>query len=398
MKKRLIIFPAIGLCLILSYFLFEPIVLAPFGKKEMPQTANLLPVQNHTDSLGKQADEILKYIYPLLKSPAVSVAVSKKGQVVWANAIGYKDVDKKKLADLQTQFRIGSTSKTLTSAGVGLLLQDNKLELDETINTYLPTIDPKLGKITVRQLASHTSGIRNYGTCLCFPIWEYFNNDEYASIKASLTQFEEDELLFQPGESFSYSSYNYTALSAVMEGASGKGFLEFMNEEVFDVLNLKSTEAELANGSYQNLATFYSIDEGVYQHVYSVNNSNKWAGGGFISTPSDLATFGAAMMRFKLVDSVTSQILFEPVKLDNGEVNKQNYAIGWRNDQSDKLFEGKKPATVIHHGGTAMGSTSLLILIPEHDVSVSILMNRSGWSGGLFDAVYAFARLYIDEN
>src|SRR5690606_12487415 len=126
-------------------------------------------------------------------------------------------------------FRIGSVSKAVTSVGLGKLLEQEKIRLNDTVGKYVPYFEHP--EITIRQLASHTSGIRNYGLCFCFPIWEYYHLKNHNSIEKSVAVFNGDPLRFKPGTSFGYSTYNYTLLSAAMEEASGSKFLRFMTDE-----------------------------------------------------------------------------------------------------------------------------------------------------------------------
>jgi CubicO group peptidase (beta-lactamase class C family) len=384
--------------LILSYFLFEPVVLYNFGRSSFPDLTKLNPKIESINSTSKKVDKILKNAYFKLQTPALSVAIGIDNKIKYSNTIGFADINNKILADSLTKFRIGSTSKAITSAGLGVLIENKRLNLTSIVKTYVSYASEELSEITLEQLASHTSGIRNYSNCLCFPIWEYYNNDQYNSVKESIDIFNNDPLLFTSGTAFSYSSYNYTLLSAIIEGATNKDFLIFMQESVFDPLDLKHTIADKQYLTSKNIAKFYTIENDNYKEAYKINNSHKWAGGGFLSTPTDLVKFGNAMLNNTLLDSTTTDLLFTPLKLKNGKVNKQNYAIGWRNNISKNVFKEKRKTRVIHHGGTALGSTALLILLPEYNTSVAITMNRNGKTPDLFKLAYELAELYILEK
>ncbi|WP_027393295.1 serine hydrolase domain-containing protein [Aquimarina latercula] len=396
MKKYIKICSISILALVLAYYLFEPIFVYTIGWKNKPNTSNIQPVQIHNDLILKKADSILKAIYTKLDAPAVSIAVGQNNKVIWSNVIGYQDIEDKTLADLTTKFRIGSTSKAVTSLGIGVLLQNNKLNLDHQVKQFVSYVDKPLKDLTLKQLGSHTSGIRNYGTCLCFPIWEYYNNDSYSSVEESVSLFNNDELLFTPGNNFSYSSYNYTLLSAMIEEASGKPFPEFMKESVFEPLHATFIIEETSE-TIKDAAEFYDVTNQKYKKVYPVNNSNKWAGGGFLASPTDLIKLGNAFLNNELFDKNTTDLLTTPVMLNNSKVNEQNYAIGWRNDAKD-IFNNGTTIRVWHHGGIANGSISLLALFPEHNLSISMLANKNGSSSDLFENVYAIAKNFINQK
>jgi len=365
MKKALKIFIPIILLLCLLYYLFQPVLM---------------------HNIGRSTFEDLKHF----------IALGTNGNILWSNTIGYANLESKKLADSSTQYRIGSTSKAVTSVGLGMLLQKDKLQLHSLVKDFVPYASDELSNLTLKQLASHTSGIRNYGTCVCFPIWEYYNRREHASITESISVFNGDDLLFKPGSGFSYSSYNFTLLSAMIEKAAKEDFLSYMNNTIFKPLHMHQTAGDGKSKILNATATFYDVENASVKEAYSVNNSNKWAGGGFVSTPKDLVRLGNAVLENQLLNAETKSLLFEPVTLDNGTINIQNYALGWRNDTSDKVFTDKRPVTLIHHGGVAMGSTAILILVPEYHTTIALTMNKTGSVRDLSRIAYKLINLFIN--
>jgi CubicO group peptidase (beta-lactamase class C family) len=379
MKKTLKISVPI-IILVFCYFLFKPVITYNFGREKLQDLSHLQLYINHSKQIKKRADSLLISEFNKLKTPALSVSIGINDTLIWSNTIGYADIDNRIIADSLTKFRIGSTSKALTSIGLGVLIQTKKLKSQSLVKDFVPYASHILSEITLEQVASHTSGIRNYGTCFCFPIWEYYNNHEYNSIEESIAVFNNDELLFEPSTDFSYSSYNYTLLSGMMEKASEQKFLPFMQEKVFHPLYMNQTKADKKNQNKENTAKFYEIDNGEVKESYEVNNSVKWAGGGFLSTTNDLVKLGNAVLNYRLLDSITTVKLFEPVKLNSGKINSQNYGMGWRNDLNKDILKDGQNVNIIHHGGVAMGSSAMLILLPEYNLTVAVTMNRNATS------------------
>ncbi|EAQ39541.1 beta-lactamase family protein [Dokdonia sp. MED134] len=394
MKKLLKIFTILGLG-VLCYFLFEPVFHYPVGWKELPLQQDEKLHTLHTDTTLFKYDNMLESLFKKMDNPSLSIAVGYKGKVYWSNTIGYKDISKKQQATEQTQYRLGSTSKAVTSMGLSLLLEKKILQLSDTAGDYIPSLPENLKNITVAQLASHTSGIRNYRTCFCFPIWETLNNDSYINVDEALSIFKDDDLLFEPGTDFSYSSYNYTLLSAIMERAAEKDFTTFMKEDVFERLHMNNTQAETERMDKNHLAFFYDIEKGFYKKSFTVNNSNKWAGGGFVSTPLDLVRMSNALMTTSFISAETKSLIWTPINLTNGLVNNQNYALGWRSDITEKVSDRSTP--IVHHAGVANGSSSVLILFPEYEMSISILTNNTNQVSELFDIAYEFANTFIKD-
>lgn len=389
MKKLIICLVVAVLCL-LCYFLLEPIFLYNFGwtplTKDSDSNTEIVYDSAFIDPI-KQAQTLLDESIDIT-TPALSIAVGVNGELVWASSRGFANVKNKIQVTPNTAFRIGSTSKAVTSIGLGILMEQGRLKLNDKVPTSI--MDKS---ITIKQLASHTSGIRNYGLCFCFPIWEYFNNDKYSSIEEAVDLFVEDPLLFEPGTGFSYSSYNFTALSAAMEMASGVEFTSFMKQMVFLKADMNNTDFDKQN-TLLNKTEFYDMQVNLFKNAYAVNNSNKWAGGGMLSTPTDLVRLGNAILHESIIKKETFEVLTTPVKLKNGEVNEQNYALGWRIGNFD-LARTKKSVTIMHHGGTATGSTALWIIIPEFNITAAIMINRSVEDFPLFDMLIPIVDLFI---
>jgi serine beta-lactamase-like protein LACTB len=181
-----------------------------------------------------------------------------------------------------------------------------------------------------------------------------------------------------------------------MEQAAKRPFLEIMQTQVFEPLQMNLTAADATGVKIPHQVNFYNVGYGHYQLSYDVNNSNKWAGGGLLSTPSDLVQMANQLVSGKYLQQDTLATLFEPQKLNNGEVNRQNYALGWRHSITKKSLAGKKKVHYIHHGGTAAGSSSLLIMFPEYDLVVSVLINSSiGNFGELWDLTFEVATQFL---
>src|SRR5438128_9895102 len=156
------------------------------------------------------------------KIPGLQVAVAVGGKLVWSEAFGYADLAREVPVTAETQFRIGGVSKPLTAAAVALLYEEGRLYLDAPVQRYVPSFPDKGYPITTRQLAGHLAGIRHYQD------GEFLLNRHFNSVLEGLTIFERDSLLFPPGTRFSYSSYGWDLIAAVIEGASGEDFLAYM--------------------------------------------------------------------------------------------------------------------------------------------------------------------------
>ena len=222
--------------------------------------------------------------------PGLTAAVLVDGQIVWSEGFGWADVESQVPVTPLTKMRIGSVSKSMTGAALGVLLDRGQINLDAPVQQYVPSFPEKRAPISTRQVAGHIAGIRHYRGD------EFLIDENYDSVEEGLSIFEEDSLLFEPGAQFQYSSYGWNLVSAVVEGASGQAFLPFMRASVFRPLSLRHTVADHTDSLITYRTRFYSVEDGVLINAPYVDNSYKWAGGGFLSTAEDLVRFGDAMI------------------------------------------------------------------------------------------------------
>jgi CubicO group peptidase (beta-lactamase class C family) len=190
------------------------------GRARLLIALALLVATAHAASLREAIDAARAHVRQNLasKAPGLSIAVGRDGKILWSEGFGFADLAAHKPVTPQTQFRIGSVSKPLTAAGLMLLMEEGKIDLDADIHKYVPDYPDKGAPITTRQLAGHLAGIRHYRGK------EFYSGQHYDSIQAGLKIFEDDPLLFKPGEAFSYSSYGFNLISVVMESASQQKF------------------------------------------------------------------------------------------------------------------------------------------------------------------------------
>src|SRR5690606_34055138 len=186
--------------------------------------------------------------------PGLSVAVLVDGAVVWSEGFGYANIEHRVPVTPLTRLRIGSVSKPVTAAALGKLVEQGRLDLDAPVQRYVPSFPEKRWPITTRQLAGHLAGIRHYRGD------EFLSRDRYETVLDGLAIFQDDSLLFEPGTRYSYSSYGWNLISAVIEGAAGEPFLAYMQREVFDPLGLRSIVAEHTDSIIAHRASFYERD------------------------------------------------------------------------------------------------------------------------------------------
>lgn len=315
----------------------------------------------HTQAVD-QARERVRALVAEFNLPGVSVAVGMDGEPVWAEGFGWADLEQRVPVTPLTRFRVGSVSKPLTAAAVGLLYERGRLDLDASVQEYVPSFPEKRWPISTRQLMGHVAGVRHYRG-----EEEAFSSKHYENVLDGLEIFAADPLLFRPGTERSYSSYGWNLVSAVVHGAAGEPFLDFMRREVFAPVGMRQTVPDDVFRIVPHRASFYDRDpDGRLRNANYVDQSNKWAGGGFLSTPSDLVRFGFAMLDGELLASETVELLWTPLRLESGE--STGYGLGW----GIREIDGRP---TIGHMGSSVGGRASLMVFPEQRMVVSVMSN-----------------------
>ncbi len=327
--------------------------------------------------IEKAGDSIVKMMRK--KSvPGLSVAVSIKGKTIWAQGFGYADLENEVPVRINTKFRIGSVSKTITAVAMGKLLDAGKINLDSSVSKYVSYWPEKKYPITIGQVGSHVAGIRHYNG------YEFSSTKRYNSVEESIDIFKNDSLKAIPGSMHIYSSYGYNLLSAAIEGASGKPFLEFLQTEIFDPVKMINTTADHNDSIISNRTRFYTlIKNKTLVHAPYADNSNKWAGGGMLGTPYDLLKLGNALLRNKILSDKSRIALWTPYKLTSGKENI--YGIGFR------IEKDKAGRIHMSHGGTSLGGRTYFIIYPKEELVFAITYNLlpAGYNEIEFSNIFA---------
>jgi CubicO group peptidase (beta-lactamase class C family) len=362
-----------------------------FSWDELPNNRKYEKTTGISDSnFNKQiqvSSKKLEILVDSLNVPSVSIAIGVDNKIVWSEAIGYADLNNKIKATPKTTYRIGSTSKAVTSVAIMTLVQQNKLNLDHSVADILPDYPTKKWKFTTKQLLSHTAGFPDYEDLSSGGFYTLLNFKQFNTVEEGLIVFKDVPLLFKPGEQFRYSSFDVVLASRVIEKISDQDFLTYLDNNIFQALKMDNIYGDHSNKKSEYEAEFYQTSSGnSYRgwHTFGIphqdqNLSYKWAGGGLLSTPSDLVKMGNALLNDTSFVSVeVRNLFFEPQRLYSGEINEQKYALGWRSyydHATEHLLGEDKPVWMVHHGGVSKGSMNLLCLFPNERVVIDVAIN-----------------------
>lgn len=313
----------------------------------------------HLDGLVK-VDALLNDLSNEKKIPGLAISVSKEGKTILQKGYGYADLENKTPIDAKkTIFRIASVSKPIAATALAHMIHDGLIDLDASFYDYVPYYPKKKWDFTIRQLASHTAGIRGYKGA------EYGLNKDY-SIKDSIAIFKDDDLLFEPGTNYLYTSYDWVLISLAMEEASGIPFEPYVREKVLNPMGMTATFAEDELEMEPNRSRNYSKNRLGFREAIPVNNRYKLAGGGYLSTSEDIMNFGKAYLKNEVLDN---EIISQFLTSENINGNKTYYGLGWQ------VSQDKKGRPYYGHVGNGVGGYSNFFVYPDQQLVFSILIN-----------------------
>lgn len=299
------------------------------------------------------------------KIPGLSVAVVSEGHILYSGVFGQADVENHVPVSENSLFRTASVAKPITATAALALAAAGRLNLDAPIQDYCPAFPRKPWVITSRELLSHRSGIRHYKSeTLEDP--EVSSIHHYTKLSDAFVLFGKDPLVHQPGTAFLYSTFGYTVLGCVLEGAAGESFPTLMKDYVFVPADMQASTIDDARKIIPNRVRGYDLgSNGQLENAPCIDSSDKYPAGGLLTTATDLAHFIERLYSGALLPPKIREEMWTPVtNLSKG----RGYALGW----GTYSYRDMK---VLAHSGDQQGASATILLIPEKQLGIAILAN-----------------------
>ena len=286
-----------------------------------------------------------------------SFAFAHDDQPAFVKVTGFADAEKQQKANMNTQYRIGSVSKTFTAVLVMKAVEDKKLSLNTKLSDFFPEII-NADKITIENLLQHRSGIHNItGEPEFLNIYTKPQTGE--QLLSFIKKYPSD---FSPGSKYSYSNSNYIILGLMLEKIYKQPYAELIGNKIAKPLQLSYTEVGGKISASENQAKSYRY-LGIYQALPETDMSIPIGAGNIISTPTEMLKFIIGLENGKLIakNSLTKMKTFV-----------DNYGFGLVKADIN-TYSG------FGHEGAIDGFQSALYYFPESKIAVSFITNQSSY-------------------
>jgi CubicO group peptidase (beta-lactamase class C family) len=295
-------------------------------------------------------------------APSASIAVVQNGAVSYAQAYGKSQVDPAVTATPATRYAIDSISKEFTAAAVLLLVQQGKMSLDDRVGKWFPDLG-EASKVTVRQLLTHTSGIRDY--------WpQDFVPPEMlrpTSVAAIMDAWARRPLDFAPGAQWQYSNTGYVVAGAIVEKVAGTRLMDFLQQHIFAPLKMEHvTEDDTRALSAADAMAYTRQGLGPTRRAPKEGPGWLYAAGELAMTPGALALWDISLMNRSFLQPASYDSMLQEVTLADG--SKKGYGLGLD-------IERVQGRPRIGHDGAGSGFLSSHRIWPDEKTAVIVLTN-----------------------
>lgn len=296
-----------------------------------------------------------------------TILLARHGKPMVAKGYGYANIEWQIPNAVDTKFRIGSVTKGFTSMLIMQLREQGKLKVEDSVCAYVTPCPEAWKPVTIHHLLTHTSGIPSYTG---LPAWR-----EVMSVSRSTDQmvalFRDLPLQWTPGEKYAYNNSGYFLLGLVIEKITGKKYEQSLEEMILKPLGMTASGYDWPGPILPNRAAGYMGRGSAIRNTDYIDMQQPYAAGALYSTVGDLLKWDQALYGERLIPDAAKQTMWTAFK--------DGYAYGWR-------VSPPSPATFGHlqivHSGGINGFSSMLIRVPDLNVTAIVLSNNMSVNAG----------------
>jgi CubicO group peptidase (beta-lactamase class C family) len=340
--------------------------------------------------------EMAREVHERLSNVGYQIYISDRGRPVLDGQFGFARLEDSIPVEANTRFLIMSVTKAFTGAALVKAVAAGQVDLDAPIATYVPGYPPGDDpRMTLRALAAHTAGAPHQG----HPERKALYVEHFNTATEAITAIRDLPLVHEPGSDYSYSSSNYNLIAAALEQASGQSFAVLLDSTLLSPLELDDTELLNVQRPTPRLARNYTLYElWTYADLEELQIVPTWdysfnpAGGGMISTASDLARFGEAFLAPGFFSAEELELFYSLISSDP----ESPWSFGWFVGQTDS---GTRQLRI---SGATQGVMASLYVLPDDGIVAAAIVNswtRDAREGELvFAGVERIISAYLEDR
>ena len=296
--------------------------------------------------------------------PGASVLVLKKNKILFEKGYGVSNIATGAPIMPNTNFRLASVTKQFTAMCILLLEKRGKLSLDDSLTKYFTSFPEYGNGIRIKDLLTHSAGLLDYEDLM--PANQTIQLHDTNCMQL---MYMTDSLYFPTGTKYKYSNTGYAILSLIVEQVSGKSFAQFLQENIFKKMGMKTTVAfEEGKSVVANRAYGHSYSNGKWIQTDQSLTSAVLGDGGIYTNVEEYSKWIKALWSYKLISKSMQNRAWTKTNLDNG--NTIDYGFGWH-------IEEFKGITHPYHDGSSIGFRNSVGLFPDQKLMIVILTNRN---------------------
>jgi len=306
--------------------------------------------------INKKIDSLIRTEFNNDNEPGGVFLITQKGKPIYKKAFGQANLELDVKLTPENVFQIGSMTKQFTSIAILMLEEQGKLNVNDAISKLIPDY-PNGDKITIHHLLTHTSGIKDFTKMKSL---SEISQKEMTP-KMMVDFFKDEKVDFAPGEKFEYNNSGYVVLGYIIELASGMGYEDFIQKNIFDKIGMKNSFYASDRKVIKNRAYGYHKKSYGFVNKTIINFSVPFSSGSLMSTLDDMLKWQNALNRNLLLSKKSVEKAFTKYRLNNGlEIE---YGYGWNLKTINNIVTRE-------HGGSVFGFKTMGVYIPTEDIYV----------------------------
>jgi CubicO group peptidase (beta-lactamase class C family) len=291
--------------------------------------------------------------------PGLALAIIRDSEVIKLGSYGLANIEHNVPVTPQTIFQTGSIGKQFAATAIMYLMEDGKLNLDDSIRIYFPDAPEDWSAITIRHLLTHTSGIdSDYSP---YDLRKDYTEDELFDIVASMPS------IFLPGDKWEYNNSGYLLLGILIGRITGGHYSEFLRERIFEPLGMHTARLIGDSDIVLNRAAGYQLEQGVLKNQTWVSPTfNSTADGSLYVSITDMIQWELGLAQGTALSHESLQQMWIGTSLNDGTIAA--YGLGWHISTSN----GRR---VVHHGGLWQGFSSHIARYIDDKLTIILFNN-----------------------